>query len=222
LVHPRKIRDCIVLPRPDLNSLALTDPPFVTVVEQRRSVRDYAAEPIALAELAEFLYRAARIQRVLPAGETDCAFRPVPAGGALHELEIYVVVARCRGLEAGLYHYDPSQHSLGRLTLMNSDIERMLQQAWHTGDRRSPLQIYLGITARCRRLFWKYQGMAYALALKNVGALYATMYLVATAIGLAPCALGGGDSELFCRAAGIDPLEEPAVGEFLLGSRMRS
>jgi SagB-type dehydrogenase family enzyme len=105
---------------------------------------------------------------------------------------------------------------------MTPDIELLLKQAWHTGDRRSPLQIYLGFTARCRRVFWKYQGMAYALMLKNLGALYATMYLAATAMGLAPCALGGGDSELFCRAAGIDPLEEPAIGEFLLGSRVET
>ena len=63
--------------------------------------------------------------------------------------------------------------------------------------------------------------MAYALILKNLGALYATMYLTATAMQLAPCALGGGDSELFCAAAGIDPLEEPPVGEFLLGSLER-
>jgi SagB-type dehydrogenase family enzyme len=55
--------------------------------------------------------------------------------------------------------------------------------------------------------------------LKNLGALYATMYLVATAMGLAPCALGGGDSELFSAVAGVDPCEEPAVGEFVLGTR---
>jgi SagB-type dehydrogenase family enzyme len=61
--------------------------------------------------------------------------------------------------------------------------------------------------------------MAYALILKNLGALYATMYLVATAMDLAPCALGGGDSELFAAAAGLDPCEEPAVGEFILSSR---
>jgi SagB-type dehydrogenase family enzyme len=64
--------------------------------------------------------------------------------------------------------------------------------------------------------------MAYALVLKNLGALYTTMYLVATAMGLAPCALGGGDSELFSQAIGLDPYAEPAVGEFLLGGKARS
>ena len=74
LVHPRKLRNRIALMRPDLNSLARSDPPFVTVVERRRSLRDYAAEPISCEELAEFLYRAARIERVLPIRETNSRF----------------------------------------------------------------------------------------------------------------------------------------------------
>ena len=39
--------------------------------------------------------------------------------------------------------------------------------------------------------------------LKHVGVVYQTWYLVATAMGLAPCALGGGDAELFGEAAGL-------------------
>jgi len=47
------------------------------------------------------------------------------------------------------------------------------------------------------------------------------MYLVATAMGLAPCALGSGDTELFAKATGLDRLAEASVGEFMLGSRPR-
>ncbi|MBI4276864.1 MAG: nitroreductase family protein, partial [Armatimonadetes bacterium] len=58
-----------------------------------------------------------------------------------------------------------------------------------------------------------------ALILKDVGVLYQTMYLVAAAMGLSPCALGGGDADLLTRAIGIPYHVESAVGEFLLGSR---
>ena len=61
--------------------------------------------------------------------------------------------------------------------------------------------------------------MAYNVMLKNVGVLYQTLYLVATAMDLAPCALGGGDSDLFARAVGLDYFAETSVGEFLLGSK---
>ena len=43
--------------------------------------------------------------------------------------------------------------------------------------------------------------------------------LVATAIGLAARAIGGGDSNLFVRAASTDYRTETSVGEFLLGSQ---
>lgn len=39
----------------------------------------------------------------------------------------------------------------------------------------------------------------------------------ATALALAPCAIGAGDPELFARASGIDRHEERAIGEFALG-----
>jgi SagB-type dehydrogenase family enzyme len=60
--------------------------------------------------------------------------------------------------------------------------------------------------------------MAYAATLKNVGVLYQTMYLVATAMGLAPCALGAGNADLFAAAVGTDYYAESSVGEFMLGS----
>jgi len=44
------------------------------------------------------------------------------------------------------------------------------------------------------------------------------MYLAATAMGLAPCALGCGDSDAFGRAADTDYYGETSVGEFLIGS----
>jgi SagB-type dehydrogenase family enzyme len=219
LVRAASSRTVVPLSRPDLNSRRATEAPFTDVLESRRSIRDYDTEPISLDQLAEFLYRAARIQTVLPSDDVDYALRPSPSGGAIQELELYIGAVECRGLPVGLYRYDAFRHELDLVAQPSELLEKLFEQAWITGDKRSPLQVYIGITARCRRVFWKYESMAYALMLKDVGALYATMYLVATAIGLAPCALGGGNSELFCKVAGLDPLEEPAIGEFLLGAR---
>ena len=55
--------------------------------------------------------------------------------------------------------------------------------------------------------------------LKDLGGLFQNMYLAATAMGLAPCAIGIGNSDLFARATGIDYYAEGSVGEFVLGSR---
>ena len=74
------------------------------------------------------------------------------------------------------------------------------------------------VSARFARVAWKYESIAYALTLKHVGVLYQTMYLAATAMGLAPCGIGAGDADLFARAVGSDYYAETSVGEFLLGS----
>ena len=85
---------------------------------------------------------------------------------------------------------------------------------------RTPPQVLIVIAARVGRLMWKYEGMPYALILKHVGVLYQTMYCVATAMGLAPCALGSGDAVAFTEATGTNPFIECSVGEFMLGSQL--
>jgi SagB-type dehydrogenase family enzyme len=87
-----------------------------------------------------------------------------------------------------------------------------------TGVPEDAVQVLLILATRFARVAWKYESIAYALTLKHVGVVYQTMYLAATAMGLAPCAIGGGDADLFARAAGIDYCTETSVGEFLLGS----
>jgi SagB-type dehydrogenase family enzyme len=74
------------------------------------------------------------------------------------------------------------------------------------------------LTARFARTGRRYRSLTYALILKEVGVAMQTMYLVATAMDLAGCALGSGESSSFVRAAALDPLVEDAVGEFVLGS----
>jgi SagB-type dehydrogenase family enzyme len=211
----------IALHRPDLERLARSDPPFSAVLEARRSRRDYAPQALTATELGEFLYRALRVQHLLQTGpdELDLSLRPHPGGGAIHELETYVVVGACDGLGRGIYRYDPLEHALERLAGDGAPVAELLHAAWITADRRSQPQVYFAFTARYERLAWKYESIVYALILKNIGAVYATMYLVATAMGLAPAALGGGHVDRFALAAGLDPLAECPVGEFVLGTR---
>ena len=226
-LKPRPDSEGVTLDRPDLERLQREDPPFALIQERRRSVRHYGTEPIMAGQLGEFLYRVARVkgrqrtQVATPRGPVamDVALRPYPAGGALHELEIYVVVQACQGLAPGVYEYDGLAHRLLPRPERCSDRAGLLTDAaLAAGITSASLQILLVITARLPRLAWKYSGLAYALVLKHVGVVYQTMYLAATAMGLAPCALGTGDSDRFARAASLDYYAETSVGEFLLGS----
>ncbi len=230
-LEPSRSEETVELYRPNLQRLQLEDPPFAQVQEARSSIRTYGDRPISAQQLGEFLYRVARVKDHLivevpsPQGpfHMEVATRPYPGGGALHELEIYVAVNSCEDLAPGLYHYDPLSHRLGLRRERTAEVARLLQYAGLSIDAPpEQLQLLLVVAARFPRVAWKYASVAYALILKDVGVIFQTMYLVATAMGLAPCALGGGDSELFSHAAGVDYFAESSVGEFLLGSKPES
>jgi SagB-type dehydrogenase family enzyme len=223
-VKPPSAGAVIELARPDLEALRRSDIPFTAVLEERRSVRAYGEGPISVRQLGELLYRAARVRRIVEADPARgihyaTSSRPYPSGGACYELELYPVVNHCDGLEPGLYHYDPLAHVLRRLRERDELVEQLIQDIAGATRETGEVQVVLGITARFQRVSWKYERMAYALILKHVGVLYQTLYLVATAMGLGPCGVGGGQSDLLARAIGSDYLAESAVGEFLLGSR---
>lgn len=118
----------------------------------------------------------------------------------------------------GLYYYQPQAHELSCISGETEAVEALLKDAGMAMGQGKP-QVLIVITARFQRLAWKYESIAYALMLKHVGALYQTMYLVATAMNLAPCGIGSGDSELFAQAVGCNYYAETSVGEFVLGSR---
>jgi SagB-type dehydrogenase family enzyme len=215
-VRPKFPAPAIPLPRPDLGAIA--DPPLARVMEERRSIRTQGAVPPTLGQLSEFLYRTFRTDEIRFDGHQEIARRPHANAGALYELELYLIVDRCGGLEPGAYHYDSHAHALEPLATAPADRAAMLDFVRRGCGMSAPPQILITLTSRIGRLAWKYAGIAYASTLKDVGIVYQSMYLAATAMGLAPCALGGGDGDLFARALGIDYYEEPAVGEFMLGS----
>ena len=208
----------ISLVRPDIDSLKADDVPFTRVLEDRQSLRKPGPVPITVQQLGEFLYRVARVRGRMKTPHEEVSFRPYPGGGADYELEIYPLVNNVDGLDSGLYYYNPLRHHLVKLSDRSRITDRLLFDARSAAGTETPPQILFMMTARFQRVAYKYQSFAYAIVLKDLGALYQTMYLVATAMGLAPSAIGGGDSDLFSRASGADYYIEPAVGEFILSS----
>jgi SagB-type dehydrogenase family enzyme len=219
-LKPRMDGVLVPLEQPDLGLIRTTDRSFTSVLEERRSRRRHGLVPITARQLGEFLYRSCRVRRVIPAGAFDfydATDRVYPSGGAAYALEIYVLANRCDGLTPGLYHYRPADHSLSRVGDSSAATESLLESATLMAHGFTP-QVLLVFAARVLRVTWKYSSMAYATILKDVGVLYQTMYLVAASMDLAACALGGGDSDIFAEASGVDYYSEPSVGEFILGT----
>ncbi|MDD9868979.1 MAG: SagB family peptide dehydrogenase [Gammaproteobacteria bacterium] len=230
-VRPSWDGETIELARPDMEKLYSKDRPFAAVQDERRTVRGYDEQhPISAEQLGHFLYRSCRIlfrKEVLVASSRsdtpgravlDLAWRPYPCGGASYELETYLSVDRCAGIDSGFYHYDAARHCLVKLGGRTAEMDKALRIACLATGLQARPQVVLHMAARFRRVTWKYRAVAYSGMLRNAGVLYQTFYLVATAMGIAPCGLGAGDIELFRKMTGLDPMIEGSIGDFALGS----
>src|SRR5579859_5581021 len=219
----------IPLHRPRWEDLRRSDPPVVVAMERRRPARSYAGPPVTAAQLGELLYRTARVRSLITAapggqdppdaaaGGTPYSNRPYPSGGACYELELYLTVSSCLGLTSGVYHYDPLGHVLEPVSGDHSAASELLTAARMSAALESQAQVLISMTARFRRLSWRYEGLAYRLVLMHVGVLMQNLYLACAAMGLAPCALDAVDIDVAARAFGTDWRTEPCVGQFLIG-----
>ncbi|UBF24776.1 SagB family peptide dehydrogenase [Kovacikia minuta CCNUW1] len=221
VVKPQTADKGISLCKAKIEDLAMLDIPFTSVLEARKSIRTYDIQPITDRQLGEFLYRTARTKSITQTKEPrQISSRPYPSAGACYELELYITINRCQNLDSGFYHYCPKNHQIHKVSNRSKSIGFLLQGAAEAANQNpEDLQILIVIAARFPRWITEYASIMYSSTLKNVGVLYQTMYLVATAMNLAPCALSFGDSDLFAAATGTDYYSETSVGEFLLGSK---
>jgi SagB-type dehydrogenase family enzyme len=212
----------------DLSSAAVDAPsPTAKLLRERHSTRDFDSQrPITLAELARFLDGTARVQSEFKApldyggsggSEPTYTVRPYPSGGASYELELYLAIDACAGVSRGFYHYDAGAHALVPIETRGHQLDTLLKGATYAMGVSAAPQILITIAARFGRVSWKYSSIAYALILKDVGALMQTFYVMATDMGLGGCAIGTTNIELFAKMTGLQFHVEGPVGQFALG-----
>ena len=196
------------------------------LLNERHSTRNFDdRRPITFTELARFLAATARVQSSFESridlGEggpaMTYAVRPYPSGGGSYELELYLAVDKCEGLARGFYHYDAGAHALVAIEVRAHELDSLLMAAEFAMAAPAPPQILITIAARFGRVSWKYSSIAYALILKDVGALMQSFYLMTTDMGLGGCAIGIANIDLFAKMTGIEFHVEGPVGQFALG-----
>lgn len=184
---------------------------FVRVLLERRTWRRFAAAQLNINHLGTLLGLTAGIQHwVTVPGIGDFALKTSPSGGALHPLELYVVVQAVHGLPRGLYHYRPDIHAVELVTPRRRavNIERYLPtQNWY--QRAGALVFF---SAVFKRSIWKYTyARAYRAVLIEAGHLCQTFCLVATWLGLAPfCSMALADRPIE-KDLGLDGIRESVL-----------
>lgn len=152
-------------------------------ISKRRSIREYKDEPLRLEELGQLLWAAQGITS--PKG-----FRAAPSAGATYPLEIYVSVKErgVIGLPAGIYHYDPFDHSLTLIKEGDHSLEiyrASLNQEW---VKEAPICII--IAADFSRTTSRYGARGERYVYMEAGHVGQNIYLQATALDLGTVAVG--------------------------------
>ncbi|HEY7822605.1 MAG TPA: SagB family peptide dehydrogenase, partial [Acidimicrobiia bacterium] len=210
----------VLLPPVDVAEEVASDVPFGQVLRSRVSDRDWSGPEVPMERLSKLL---ARVMEVIPR-EVDFEGlintfdgQPYPSGGGIYEVDVVVVAHRVSGLEPGAYLYRRGAHSLEPLEGDAADIDQLLFGAAEaTGNGVVRPQALLVLAARFPDLAVKYQGIAYALMLKHVGVLQATIAYTAAAMGLGAVPIGTGDSDAFARASGLDYYVHGSIGEIAI------
>jgi SagB-type dehydrogenase family enzyme len=137
--------------------------------------------------------------------------RASPSSGALFPAEVYVAIRQVGGLEPGLYHYDPREHALTKL----SNAEPMDDALGHISS--APATV--AVSAVFARTGAKYGHRAYRYALADVGHLLENVRVAAAERGLEAALLSAFDDVAVAQTLSLDSSQEApiAVIPLLLG-----
>jgi SagB-type dehydrogenase family enzyme len=187
--------------------------PLWECVAKRRSIRNYAQEPLTQSELSQLLWATQGIT----GREGGYAFRAAPSAGALYPLETYVAVKNVEGVEPGLYRYVPEGH---RLDLIGKgDFSNLLTRAGLRQRIIRDAALVFVWTAVPARSIQKYGERALRYIFTDAGHIAENLYLAATALGLGCCAVGAFSDSEANKALQVDGQEETAVYMSTIGKR---
>jgi SagB-type dehydrogenase family enzyme len=153
---------------------------------KRRSVRNFADDPITLENVSQLLWAAQGITE-------GRGGRTAPSAGALYPLEVYVVVGNVRNLAEGVYRYDPKNHEV--VMISKEDIRSQLAGAALGQSSVRNGAIDLVFAAVYQRTTRKYGNRGIAYVHMEVGHAAQNVCLQATVIGLGAVTIGAFHDE---------------------------
>ena len=139
--------------------------------------------PLDLSALAQLLhYSAGLIRRSFLRSAGEVHYRAAASAGALYPIELYVVCGDLPGLNAGIYHYSPSDNAL--TLLASGDFRGNLSDsaAGHDGIASAPATIVC--TCVFWRSAWKYRERGYRYCYWDNGTILANLAATANTLGL--------------------------------------
>ncbi len=199
----------VLLPEP-----AALDLPLGSAIADRRSARSFGDATIAPETLAALLHATYGVTGSLrdPDGWTQ-PLRAAPSGGALYPLDVYVATQRIRGLDPGLYRFEPLERGLEALGDGGA-----IAEATASPQLAAAAAATVVLAATFWRSRFKYGLRAYRFALLEAGHAAQNLLLAATALGLAAVPLGGFFDHRLDEALGLDGVDRSSLYVVCVGA----
>ena len=197
-------QDASIIPLPKPEDLTVDAMDLRTAIEQRRSIRHYAREPLAIEELA---YLCWCTQGIVEVKAPFYTLRNVPSAGGRHALETCLLINRVKGIQPGLYRYLAFSHCLVAIDTTSGIADSIMSACLGQAFVRSSAVTFIW-SAVIYRMAWRYSERAYRLVHLDAGHACQNLYLAAEQIDCGTCAIGAFDDQQMADALKIDGEEE--------------
>lgn len=186
--------------------------PTLSAISRQASATDRVP---GLNTLSSVLHFSAGITKRINYPWGEMAFRAAACTGALYHIELYLVCGDLPGLEAGVYHFDPTVPALRRLRA--GDYRRTLTEA--SGDE--PFMAQAAAVIVYSDVIWrnscKYQAREYRHAFWDSGTIVANTLAMASANGIPAQVVLGFVDESVNRLLDLDARREVSLALLPLG-----
>jgi len=194
----------------------------------RRSRRTFTADPIPLSAVATLCRAAAGVTgtgRVPLRGENpaegEISFRSAPSPGGLYGVDLFIVAQHLRGLERGLYLYQPRRDKLLLLKTQARDgiVDRVIAASAYpdqnmTNSRASFIAL---LVARPWKLVRKYGDRGLRYLFMEAGEMTQNLHLAAVALGYGSVESASFYDDEMNEAIGMDGGTATTVHMVLIG-----
>lgn len=174
--------------------------PLAQTLNDRRSIRAYAATPLSLDDVSQLLWSAQGVT-------SSEGFRTAPSAGATFPLETYLIAGAVDGLAAGVYRYDPVAHGLAAAASgdIRAELAATCMNQACVGSCAAAI-LFGAVEARTAE---KYGDLAHGFVLLEAGHAAQNVSLQAVALGLGAVAIGAFDNARLKALAAMGNNEEP-------------
>ena len=181
------------------------DKSLVETLQYRRSCRRYADKPLSIKDLALLLWACQGISG--RAG--NFLFRTAPSAGALYPVETYLSIQNVASLSPGLYHFQPTEFCLERLS--DGCVGKEVAGAALGQNFMAKAGVVFIWSAILRRNFSKYGHRGLRYVMMDAGHICQNLLLAAEGLGLGACPVAAFYDDEFNSLLGLDGQEESVV-----------